>query len=146
MQLSMARRDQTQEKAAVLAVINALSAVGWKPYGISELVEPEDLSTTEALMALIFDMDDSHVLFRKILSEETGKTERRAWVYFVLGNADDGTEVVCDHTLPEGHDEFEKAINTAVDNHESLLCKHQWEEQPGEPPRDVCTSCGRVRE
>jgi hypothetical protein len=22
---------------------------------------------------------------------------------------------------------------------------HQWEEQPGEPPRDVCVSCGEER-
>jgi len=25
-------------------------------------------------------------------------------------------------------------------------CDHQWEEQPGEPPVDVCTSCGERRE
>lgn len=24
-------------------------------------------------------------------------------------------------------------------------CEHQWEEQPGEPPMDVCSSCGAVR-
>lgn len=26
-----------------------------------------------------------------------------------------------------------------------LDCDHQWEEQPGEPPVDVCTRCGSVR-
>jgi hypothetical protein len=25
-------------------------------------------------------------------------------------------------------------------------CRHLWEEQPGEPPRDVCFHCGKVRE
>lgn len=24
--------------------------------------------------------------------------------------------------------------------------EHEWEEQPGEPPVDVCTSCGATRE
>ena len=27
----------------------------------------------------------------------------------------------------------------------SATCKHRWEEQPGEPPRDVCPKCGAVR-
>jgi hypothetical protein len=26
------------------------------------------------------------------------------------------------------------------------VCEHQWEEQPGEPARDVCFHCGAVRE
>jgi hypothetical protein len=26
------------------------------------------------------------------------------------------------------------------------MCEHQWVEQPGEPPRDVCFHCGKVRE
>jgi hypothetical protein len=26
-----------------------------------------------------------------------------------------------------------------------LSCDHQWEEQPGEPPMDVCVKCGAVR-
>lgn len=25
-------------------------------------------------------------------------------------------------------------------------CAHDWQEQPGEPPVDVCSSCGAVRE
>ena len=25
-------------------------------------------------------------------------------------------------------------------------CTHRWEEQPGEPPQDVCYDCGEVRE
>lgn len=25
------------------------------------------------------------------------------------------------------------------------VCKHLWEEQPGEPPVDVCPQCGKVR-
>lgn len=25
-------------------------------------------------------------------------------------------------------------------------CEHDWQEQPGEPPVDVCNSCGAVRE
>ena len=25
-------------------------------------------------------------------------------------------------------------------------CQHRWEEQPGEPPRDVCIKCGAERE
>lgn len=25
-------------------------------------------------------------------------------------------------------------------------CVHDWQEQPGEPPRDVCSSCGLIRE
>lgn len=25
------------------------------------------------------------------------------------------------------------------------LCQHQYEEQPGEPPRDVCIKCGDVQ-
>lgn len=24
-------------------------------------------------------------------------------------------------------------------------CKHRWEEQPGEPPEDVCIHCGLAR-
>jgi hypothetical protein len=29
---------------------------------------------------------------------------------------------------------------------EQSRCDHTWEEQPGEPPIDVCTSCGATRE
>ena len=25
-------------------------------------------------------------------------------------------------------------------------CEHDWQEQPGEPPIDVCPSCGAIRE
>jgi hypothetical protein len=25
-------------------------------------------------------------------------------------------------------------------------CDHDWQEQPGEPPFDVCSNCGAVRE
>jgi hypothetical protein len=25
-------------------------------------------------------------------------------------------------------------------------CEHEWEEQPGEPPKDVCIKCGDTRE
>jgi hypothetical protein len=31
-------------------------------------------------------------------------------------------------------------------SHDSDLCDHQWEEQPGEPPVDVCPKCGAYRE
>jgi len=27
-----------------------------------------------------------------------------------------------------------------------IACDHQYEEQPGEPPIDVCTRCGDVKE
>lgn len=29
---------------------------------------------------------------------------------------------------------------------DSEECEHQWEEQPGEPPVDVCPLCGARRE
>lgn len=27
-----------------------------------------------------------------------------------------------------------------------LICEHEWAEQPGEPPVDVCVRCGEVRQ
>jgi hypothetical protein len=27
-----------------------------------------------------------------------------------------------------------------------LVCEHEWQEQPGEPPVDTCSRCGEVRE
>lgn len=136
----MARRDQTLEKTAVLKVINALEKVGWKAYRVSDVEVPAAPYTTESLMEEIFSMDDCHVFFQK------PGVGRGAWVYFVFGNEEDGSTVVCDHVVLNKHPEFEKAIEEAVDDHEknvvAKLCKHQFEPDPTKDAEDVCVHCG----
>ena len=42
-----------------------------------------------------------------------------------------------------------KAINAWIEENKKKIvseCKHHWEEQPGEPPQDICIFCGAVRE
>lgn len=48
----------------------------------------------------------------------------------------------CDHEFEES-DEFP---DQEICIHCFLVCRHRWEEQPGEPPVDACTLCGAVRE
>jgi hypothetical protein len=59
--------------------------------------------------------------------------ERRVVTYDLV----DGSELV---------DEF-RTLRAAKNRKRELeTCEHDWQEQPGEPPVDVCSSCGAVRE
>lgn len=50
--------------------------------------------------------------------------------------------------LPRSIKDERDAIQNVRDNltvHALDVCAHDWQEQEGEPPFDVCISCGKVR-
>lgn len=47
------------------------------------------------------------------------------------------------HVVATTHDPVPETVSLSCGH---LLCDHDWQEQPGEPPVDVCSSCGAVRE
>ena len=40
---------------------------------------------------------------------------------------------------------LERRVAELERENSQLKCQHAWQEQPGEPPVDVCSSCGKVR-
>lgn len=60
------------------------------------------------------------------------KKQGRTWGVFVAGRLHEGG-----FFTHGAADDAARAINE---------CEHEWQEQPGEPPVDVCSKCGITRE
>lgn len=98
------------DNAGILAAINALKSVGYRPWQWFDEDYNEWLDLPEPVaevVAEITSVDDAEVMFEH--------TERgnAFWVRFVMGN--DPSEVICDHSYMDedevGHDAYQ-----AIDN------------------------------
>lgn len=100
------------EKSAVRKVIRALAAGGFRLHSVDDGGETHRVDTEHAAIDHIFGVDDSRVYFQK-------QPGRIHWIYIVLGNAPDGSEVVCDYTAPRSDAdalgiEFDRIIETVT--------------------------------
>ena len=93
----MTQRDQSGERRAVRKMLRALKAAGWSVAWVWDGGAREAVNGTEAeVLDAVFAVDDCTVTVRR---------DGSAWthgIYVVLGNADDGSEVIADHGYTEG--------------------------------------------
>jgi len=92
----MTERDQSGERRAVRKMLRALKAAGWSVAWVWDGGERSATLGTEAeVMEAVFGLDDSTVTVRNAAGVTHG-------IYIVLGNADDGSEIIADHGYTEG--------------------------------------------
>lgn len=87
------KRDQSGERAAVRRLLDHLAKDGWAVKGVldggDEIVKTD---TTDAVLEVVFAVDEASIRIVKGRAKD-GPTHG---VLIVLGNADDGSEVVSD--------------------------------------------------
>lgn len=84
--------------------------------------------------------------FSKITFEPTGKGHILCTRERSDGSWGSDIKYALGHSVPSGlthgqEEEFHIAMQ--LENQEA--CDHDWQELPGEPPRDVCNQCGKER-
>ena len=88
-------RDQSCERGAIRGVIRALKAAGFELFQVHDGEEAVPVTTEAAAIEAAFAVDESRIRFR----DAKGSTFS---IYCVLGNADDGSEVIADHSDDSG--------------------------------------------
>lgn len=129
------------ERRAVTSVLRSLAARGWMPYRVAGL---GPVTTEAETLEHIFSVDESNVFFKHADHPKFG-----SHVYFVLGNEEDGSTVVCDHSVAPDTTSFASAIKEGVENHQSVIdwatCPHcavSWG-MHSEEELDACRAEGR---
>jgi hypothetical protein len=83
------------ERRVIANLIAHLERAGFELRGASDGEVRHTVRTTKEALEVIFSVDDSWLYVAK------PDTARRYTVYFVLGNAPDGSEVACDWSSPD---------------------------------------------
>lgn len=100
------------ERAQIRKALRAVQAAGFRPTSVDdggdELVYGGDPYMTETeVLGAVGAVDDARVNFR---SQDA--KPRRAWFYVVLGNAEDGSEVIADNSVTPG---FAEALDALME-------------------------------
>jgi len=116
----MTKAQHTTERTEVLRTLAALRTAGYVPaaHNATNDGDREFYSNTpsdEKVAEDVFGVDDCRVYFRRLSPSPTEDGKGLLWVYFVLGNAEDGSEVLSDYSAPEGSP-FTAALNALIDN------------------------------
>lgn len=93
------------ERKVIYAMLNELEGKGFKLVSVYDGENDEPATTVKEVMELIFNLDECRVYLKK----EGYKAHN---IYYVLGNADDGSEVAADWNYTEGDpDGFNEAMD-----------------------------------
>lgn len=93
------------ERKVVFALLTHLLGKGFRLVSVYDGDDQQAVSTVQAAMELIFNLDESHVWFQK-------EGFNKHYVFFVMGNAEDASEVISDwnYTVADP-DGFDAAMN-----------------------------------
>jgi hypothetical protein len=94
------------ERRVIANLIAHLQRAGFRLHAASDGEARVKVSTTKEALEVIFSVDDAWLYVRKSDSPRTYA------IYFVLGNARDGSEVACDWSAPDPDvDGFSQAMD-----------------------------------
>lgn len=97
---------QKAERQVVANLIAHLGRAGFELCAVNDGDETLKVSTPQEAMELIFGVDEAWLYVRK----QAGK---KRWIFLVMGNADDGSEIITDYGYSEGDpDGFSAAMES----------------------------------
>lgn len=116
----MTKRDQSGERTVVRDLIAHLSVAKFIAIGVDNGEEYITTRVTSEVMDHVFSVDEAMINFESVMNSKQHS------VFIVLGNADDGSEVIADWNYSDGDaDGFDKAMNAFIDTlNEEFMSEH----------------------
>lgn len=99
------------EKKVVRKLVREMKAAGWMPINVYDGEETVPVSTETEVLDNVFAVDDSRIVFRKVV---VPLAPMRRSAVIVLGNG--GWDCIADHSLSADHkyDDFVKVMDEVI--------------------------------